>query len=809
MKSTNGIVVAAALLLAACGMGGDYDGDVAGGSDNAGGGAAPADCSELFASRVQPRMDYCRTCHVPGGVGDVPDGERFMLSGDQTEDFDHLMASWERIGSLSADQSLILQMASGTADRAHSGGSPWPQGSAAYDDAAALIASFSSGGSCAAGGGEPGGGETLALLGSKRGGHLWFDFCEGQPDGTVLPADPRSLVQDGVSDDKAVMFNVTWKDCRAYPDLVNEAPHPETCGDLRQRWEKGRALMEGNGQITSGSFFAGNDHSNPLLGISASDYNQLWRLWGFTQRPDNFDRLVSERYGMPIGQTPNPYPVNDEEADDPANPGSGQLPAFMTQFRDPDGSWTGRLGFTCHACHTGAAGLPDEGDGLGLLYGSGNSLHDIALMSREIGEIALSPGILFSLFGTSRGTNNASDVNIFFGITQDSYIERFSGLEDFAHFAGVLTSGSTASGDTPAWWNMGHRPLKFQDGFFAGDAARVDLIFYMPLGSENAEDWMRDQAPASDIWMRSLKAPVYPLEIDEALARQGAILFHTKDLWADAGEDFPPRPEAGNGSCASCHGAYSPQFSHDQQFLADPVMEGIAAYIAPHDVIGTDRARADTNNDSVNEFGSSSFLGYPETVGTDQDCGPQNRPELRGDRPYGYLTPPLYGVWATAPYLHNGSVPNVRSLLKPDERPNMWKRVSTPTPAGQEGPLINQAVMGYDVSMERAFDAQRLGWKYEDVACLTDTVNPPLLACNPITDGASPLQVVFDQLYGNVVLVWNLAQVGVFAQVTPQQVEDRKTYNTNLYSQGNAGHEFGKNLTDQEVSAIIEYLKTL
>ena len=34
----------------------------------------------------------------------------------------------------------------------------------------------------------------------------------------------------------------------------------------------------------------------------------------------------------------------------------------------------------------------------------------------------------------------------------------------------------------------------------------------------------------------------------------------------------------------------------------------------------------------------------------------------------GYISRPLYGIWATAPYLHNGSVPNLYELLLPEEK---------------------------------------------------------------------------------------------------------------------------------------------
>ena len=40
----------------------------------------------------------------------------------------------------------------------------------------------------------------------------------------------------------------------------------------------------------------------------------------------------------------------------------------------------------------------------------------------------------------------------------------------------------------------------------------------------------------------------------------------------------------------------------------------------------------------------------------------------------GYANMPLDGLWLRAPYLHNGSVPDLRSLLFPDERPGVFFR---------------------------------------------------------------------------------------------------------------------------------------
>lgn len=114
--------------------------------------------------------------------------------------------------------------------------------------------------------------------------------------------------------------------------------------------------------------------------------------------------------------------------------------------------------------------------------------------------------------------------------------------------------------------------------------------------------------------------------------------------------------------------------------------------------------------------------------------------------------------------------------------------------------------MGYDVSIARAFDADKLGWRYDALNCGDGTI--PFLDCSPL-GGAAPVQDLLSQLYGNLILAWNIGQAPVFVQATPQQVENRKIYNTHLYSQSNVGHDFTAVLTDDERRAIIEYLKTL
>ena len=53
---------------------------------------------------------------------------------------------------------------------------------------------------------------------------------------------------------------------------------------------------------------------------------------------------------------------------------------------------------------------------------------------------------------------------------------------------------------------------------------------------------------------------------------------------------------------------------------------------------------------------------------------------------------------------------------------------------------------------------------------------------------------------------WNITNPPI---LTNADVEQRKIYNTRMFSQGNGGHDFTAVLTDAERRALIEYLKTL
>jgi endo-cleaving rubber dioxygenase len=605
------------------------------------------------------------------------------------------------------------------------------------------------------------------LLGSTRGGHVWSRFCANNPDDAALPVDPRTLVQPGVNVGKAAAYNAYWVDCRegAAPE---DAP-PKTCGEYRARFERGKDMME-NGKL----WFFGGNYTDSAMSFSADQYNALWLRWGYVARPANFDELVAQRWGVPLGSKRNPYPLPGEDPNLTSG-GSGQLPVALTQMREPDGRYTGRLAMTCNWCHSGAVGDASEGPGLGAIYGNGNSLVEIGAHFADAMPI------------TSIAANKvrgSGDVLIYPAIAAFD-VDRLARYDSLA----LIVAPSGGSVDFPVWWNVGHRTRRFHDGSFAMDDARPVMGFFMPILSQShladiafGREWIEKYDQDIQLWLESLTAPAYPGRIDRKLAEQGAVLFHNKNLWASDLRNPVPRPSGGNGSCATCHGVYSPRYVHDSNYLDRPELEGIAAHVVPLEVIGTDPARLSSLNEGLQQNLQWTWWAY----------GTTEAPGKCFDviEPAGYLAPPLYGVWATAPYFHNGSVPNVWEVLQPLDRKAIWRRASAPAPDGDPS-----AVMGYDTNLARAYDHERLGWKYAELPC--GTALEPAVDCTPGAAEANPASTLW--------FSWNLDA----APITAAELEQRKIYSSHKYSQGNRGHEFTQVLTDSERKALIEYLKTL
>lgn len=764
---------------------------------------------DFFAKSVAPNLSLCRGCHVPGGIADTADGKLFMLSSDPVQDYSNVYSSWIALDK-GVSNNKILTKPSDIAQH-HSAGQPWPVGGQAYEAMKTILSCWDNPASCAAllDGGVTTPVDQLPLLGSSHARSYMDSFCEGQLDNAALPQDPRELIRPGISTGKAVAFNAYWQDCTG-PGR-NPMHKPATCGEYRTRRSQGEDLMrrglalslQGNGLIPSQS------------------YNVMWLRWGLTTRPADFDAQVRERYGLPQAPYGNPYPLQGEDPKT-TNGGSGQLPAGLVQKKSADGRYNGTISITCDSCHSGeltAAGT--DSANAAFAAGLGANTSDLQLLLTD----ALAP--LPIGLNSSRGVTNAEGLSgLLIGLLDlDSMGYRPDGA-----LLTQIPGNTSGAGDTkmPAWWNASHRPRKFWDGGFSYDAARLASAILHATDGGDPTDTNKAAATAfrskiesdsllAEAYIESLQSPPYPGPVDTALAEQGAILFHSKNLWANGLNTDIPKPPT-NGSCAGCHGAYSPRYVNDPAYLADPRLEGIAGYIAPIEQIRTDPQRLKGFTKSLLETMSTSWFSYPEgspgyvspeqkdpvteRVDDDYVFTPGKRPKgactWQGEMPedaVGYLAPPLHGIWATAPYLHNASVPDVWSLLKPDERPAMWRRQLT-TGAGTEH--------GFDTSMA-AYDQQRLGWKYQELLCGTGGV--PYLTCE---SGQTPAALTTLVDFINT-LPGSLNSLGY--QVTPplgrDAVEARKIFNTHQFAKSNLGHDFTRVLTDQERSALIEYLKTL
>ncbi|MBK1723195.1 c-type cytochrome [Thiocystis violacea] len=253
----------------------------------------------------------------------------------------------------------------------------------------------------------------------------------------------------------------------------------------------------------------------------------------------------------------------------------------------------------------------------------------------------------------------------------------------------------------PPLWNLGKKRALFYNAEGRGDHAR-----YMMLASTACADSV-EEAAAIDAWfidvrayLATLRAPKYPFPVDPVLAEQGRGVFQQ--------------------TCKECHGSHGEGGRYPNKVVALGKVK-------------TDPALARMGYSDADRFRrwfQRSFYGALS----------QAAPAL------GYIAPPLDGVWATAPYLHNASLPNLELLLDSQRRPKYWA-------FDREGDQLP------------AYDRQGLGWAYR----------------------------VLEQGKSGA-MSWD---------------ERNRIYDTTLPGYGNGGHSFGDALTSAERAALLEYLKTL
>jgi hypothetical protein len=345
----------------------------------------------------------------------------------------------------------------------------------------------------------------------------------------------------------------------------------------------------------------------------------------------------------------------------------------------------------CLLCHGGSI--------LGQSYvGLGNASLDIQALFEDLAVAdGRSPKLPFA-FSNVRGTNEAGAMAVFLlGWREPDLSLRKSKLD--------LGLRDDLCEDVPAWWLLKKKRTMYYTG--GGDARSVrSLMQFMlsPLTPASTFERYQSSFAAIQAYIRGLEPPKYPFAIDHTLARQGEQIF--------------------SNHCARCHGTYGPNWTYPNK-------------IVPLDVIGTDPNRYWGISDAFAAHYSRSWFGHEKKGWFADDFSARKGP--------GYQAPPLDGIWATAPYLHNGSVPTVYHMLNSTARPSRYSR-SFRTDSDSYDPI-------------------RLGWRFQTVESDSQT-------------GLTPY-------------------------------ERRKIYDTRLPGRSNSGHTFGDDLTEPERWAVIEYLKTL
>jgi mono/diheme cytochrome c family protein len=191
---------------------------------------------------------------------------------------------------------------------------------------------------------------------------------------------------------------------------------------------------------------------------------------------------------------------------------------------------------------------------------------------------------------------------------------------------------SIGNSDMPSIWNQNARVGHF---LHADGLTKVfhETLITSAIGDGAREDHI-DLPYLTKIerYLRELPSPAYPLPIDRTLAARGAPLFKQE--------------------CGECHAPGGAK----------------TGTVIPATEIGTDDHRTQSWTQGQVDDWKKLSAEYRQKYGAKWNLDSFNKQS-------GYVTGLLDGVWLKGPYLHNGSVPSLSSLLDaPDARPRVFYR---------------------------------------------------------------------------------------------------------------------------------------
>jgi len=282
------------------------------------------------------------------------------------------------------------------------------------------------------------------------------------------------------------------------------------------------------------------------------------------------------------------------------------------------GEWV----MNCFACHGGSVlGEPFPGrPNSNYLLQTLTEEMRLSKASRKKKLDRLDVASLFMPLGQSRGVTNA----VMFGVILLAYRDADLNVIQNTDTPQLIHHDM----DPPPWWHFKKKKRLYIDGFApTGHRPLMQFMLVKENGPEKFREWEDDYRDVY-AWLQTVEPPKFPFAVDQPLAAQGEQVFKEH--------------------CARCHGAYGDEPSYPE--LRIPLKD-----------INTDPVRLTAlTGEHRAHYGHTWFAALSET------------PTI--EKPNGYVAPPLDGVWASAPYFHNGAVPTLWHVLHPDQRPLVWRR---------------------------------------------------------------------------------------------------------------------------------------
>lgn len=300
--------------------------------------------------------------------------------------------------------------------------------------------------------------------------------------------------------------------------------------------------------------------------------------------------------------------------------------------------------------------------------------------------------------------------------------------------------------DANPWWN-----LKFKKTlFWAGDSEAINarqFIFAFTFQHEGMDVGMGNQSKRMAAvlqFAQKMHSPSYPGKIDWNLVTKGREIFHSKKI--DKREGL---------TCSSCHGEYNQREANTSKWTVK----------FPGDMTGPIDVGTDPNYSRLANHVTSGIQQVLRDVETNmaKQLGPVKAklysPKITVASAEGVMPPPLVGLWASAPYFHNGSVPSVYYVLKAGKRPSIWTRPAF---------------------LPEALDQTKLGFVSEEQTEGTDR--------NLKADREKANKKEYHE---------------------PLSRDLRSIYFASDFGHDNKGHDFVTDWDDENIYAIIEFLKSV